>query len=133
MLVSTKNLVLLNFLIAKFFDLKTVKTALRKTIRSAVLVRTEKCFKFFRSYSNYDRQKLSMRKFSDFRVSMIRFQIYSIGGIGGIAFANKPFSSSTESARTHAVIPAFQTKLLAVNCPVVTICVSVAISKGPVA
>lgn len=59
-------LVLQNFLIAKFFDLKTVKTALRKTIRSAVLVRTEKCFKFFRSHSNYDFSEMHMRKFSVF-------------------------------------------------------------------
>ena len=63
MLVSTKNLVLLNFLIAKFFDLKTVKTALRKTIRSAVSCGTEKCFKFFRPYSNYDCSEIFLRKF----------------------------------------------------------------------
>ena len=57
-------LVLQNFLIAKIFDFRTTKTALRKTIRSAVHLWNGEMFQVFRSYSNYERLKTDMKKFS---------------------------------------------------------------------
>ncbi len=42
------------------------------------------------------------------------FRHYALG-IGGIIFDKTSFSSSTVSAFTHSVIPAFQTRLTAAN------------------